>query len=501
MNGGNGNGFSGYGGWGGWDWSGDNNRRRLISGPAKGSDVIVEKDVSNSIEDTIVLDVGGMSCGGCAAAVRNILESQDAVVSASVNLPMETALARIRLDEVVSAASDGTTGGNGSIQPALQGVAPTRQWKEQRKAEVGRRLAEHLTECGFTSTLREGTLPAQEDSKIVDAETSRREGRANVVDPEGDVASTSASPSLASRSASQSKAEERQRKLRDSGRRLLVAWALAAACLAGHAAHFFHSSPALAKLLPFHLPAWTSALHSTAGHAALSLAAFLGPGRHLLTDGLRSFLRGSPNMNSLVGLGAVSSFAMSAVAAVVPRLGWPTFFEEPLMLLAFVLLGRALEERAKVKAASDMTSLLSLIPPSARLVTAQGREEAESSSGGRREQGDVDNSTPPSFPPSISASSTASSLSSDSLDSLVSSSSSSSGGAGESVGSTGVRWDEMASKSVPIGDVVIGDRVLVLPGDRVPVDGVVVAGKTSVDESSLTGARQRIYCTGRKTLL
>ena len=45
----------------------------------------------------------------------------------------------------------------------------------------------------------------------------------------------------------------------------------------------------------------------------------------------------------------------------------------------------------------------------------------------------------------------------------------------------------MASRTVPIGDVAIGDRVLVLPGDRVPVDGVVVAGKTSVDESSLTG--------------
>lgn len=38
------------------------------------------------------------------------------------------------------------------------------------------------------------------------------------------------------------------------------------------------------------------------------------------------------------------------------------------MLIAFVLLGRNLEQRAKIKAASDMTSLLSLLPSKARLL-------------------------------------------------------------------------------------------------------------------------------------
>ncbi|CAM9995277.1 unnamed protein product, partial [Discosporangium mesarthrocarpum] len=33
----------------------------------------------------------------------------------------------------------------------------------------------------------------------------------------------------------------------------------------------------------------------------------------------------------------------------------------------------------------------------------------------------------------------------------------------------------------------IGDTVEILPGDRVPVDGVVTTGRTAVDESSLTG--------------
>ena len=40
---------------------------------------------------------------------------------------------------------------------------------------------------------------------------------------------------------------------------------------------------------------------------------------------------------------------------------------------------------------------------------------------------------------------------------------------------------------VPVEDVVVGDRVVVKPGGRIPVDGVVVEGWSSVDESALTG--------------
>lgn len=40
---------------------------------------------------------------------------------------------------------------------------------------------------------------------------------------------------------------------------------------------------------------------------------------------------------------------------------------------------------------------------------------------------------------------------------------------------------------VPVEDVVVGDTVLVRPGERIPVDGEVVSGYSSVDESMLTG--------------
>ena len=46
---------------------------------------------------------------------------------------------------------------------------------------------------------------------------------------------------------------------------------------------------------------------------------------------------------------------------------------------------------------------------------------------------------------------------------------------------------EGATRTVPITDVKIGDRLLVKPGERVPVDGVIRKGTTAVDESSITG--------------
>ena len=58
--------------------------------------------------------------------------------------------------------------------------------------------------------------------------------------------------------------------------------------------------------------------------------------------------------------------------------GWKAFFEEPIMLIAVVLLGRNLEQRAKIKAASDMTGLLSLLPPKARLLLNNGETEVGS---------------------------------------------------------------------------------------------------------------------------
>ncbi len=73
-------------------------------------------------------------------------------------------------------------------------------------------------------------------------------------------------------------------------------------------------------------------------------------------------------MNTLVSLGAVSAYTTSLVALLFPHLGWECFFDEPVMLLSFILLGRTLEQRARFQAASSLRSLIALQPTLARLV-------------------------------------------------------------------------------------------------------------------------------------
>jgi len=42
-------------------------------------------------------------------------------------------------------------------------------------------------------------------------------------------------------------------------------------------------------------------------------------------------------------------------------------------------------------------------------------------------------------------------------------------------------------EDVPVDEVQVGDVILVRPGERIPVDGIILEGSTSVDESMLTG--------------
>nr|XP_043627717.1 copper-transporting ATPase PAA1, chloroplastic [Erigeron canadensis] len=335
--GGGGDVFGGSGGGGG---GGD-------GGEVKANPVGVGGDDASAFSsDVIILDVGGMSCGGCSASVKRILESLPLVSSASVNLTTETAI----------------------VWPVSEAKASP-NWQRV----LGEELAKHLTTCGFKSNLRD----------------SKKESVFQTF---------------------QRKVEDKRKQLKESGRGLAVSWALCAVCLFGHVSHFIGAKAW-----------WIHAMHSTGFHLSLSLFTLLIPGRQLIVDGIKSLLRGTPNMNTLVGLGAISSFTVSSFAALIPKLGWKVFFEEPIMLIAFVLLGRNLEQRAKIKATSDMTSLLSVLPPKARLLVTDDAQESSST---------VD---------------------------------------------------------VPCDSLSIGDRIVVLPGDRVPADGIVRAGRSAVDESSFTG--------------
>ena len=152
-------------------------------------------------------------------------------------------------------------------------------------------------------------------------------------------------------------------------------------------------------------------------HWGLATLALIFPGRPILLDGWRGLWHGMPNMNTLVGLGTLSAYLASHVGLLFPETGWECFFDEPVMLLGFILLGRTLEARARGRASAALEALVSLQPPMARLV---GEPQAQ------------------------------------------------------------------AGIEVPVEQVRVGEWVQVLPGEKIPVDGLV-AGQTLVDESMLTG--------------
>lgn len=74
-------------------------------------------------------------------------------------------------------------------------------------------------------------------------------------------------------------------------------------------------------------------------------------------------------MDSLVALGVISAYTTSLLSLIFPATGFPCFFNEPVMLLGFILIGRYLEERARYQTGSSIGELLDLQPEMANIYT------------------------------------------------------------------------------------------------------------------------------------
>ena len=172
-------------------------------------------------------------------------------------------------------------------------------------------------------------------------------------------------------------------------------------------------------------------------HWGLATLALLLPGRPIIVDGCRSLWRNAPNMNTLVALGAVTAYTASNAALLFPRMGWECFFDEPVMLLGFILLGKTLEQQARRRAASALQALIALQPAKARLVDF------------KLPILDLASAELPLNP----------------ISELYNS-----------------QYIE-----IPADRVRVGEWLQVLPGEKIPVDGEICEGKTTVDESMLTG--------------
>jgi P-type Cu2+ transporter len=143
-------------------------------------------------------------------------------------------------------------------------------------------------------------------------------------------------------------------------RQLLIAVGLLALSIGGHLGQ--------STMLPHHAGMTMNSLSSVWWHWGLATVALLGPGRFILTDGWQSLRNGHPNMHSLVGMGVSTSYLTSLVALAWPQLQWECFFDEPVMLVGAMLLGKSLEAYAKRSAAQDFDQLLSLQPSTAHLL-------------------------------------------------------------------------------------------------------------------------------------
>jgi Cu+-exporting ATPase len=151
----------------------------------------------------------------------------------------------------------------------------------------------------------------------------------------------------------------------------------------------------------------------------LTAAVLAGPGRRFFAKGIPALLRGGPDMNALVSIGAGAAFAYSAVATLAPGLlpegTDAVYFEAAAVIVTLVLLGRMLEARARGQTSDAIRRLVGLQPQTARVIR-----------------------------------------------------------------------DGLAAE-LPLDAVRSGDHVLVRPGERIPVDGVVLDGASYVDESMITG--------------
>jgi len=157
-------------------------------------------------------------------------------------------------------------------------------------------------------------------------------------------------------------------------------------------------------------------IHGTWMLMSAGAGVFIG-GRRILSDGLRAARLRAPDMNTLVGIGALASFGAAVIEVLSPNLlgGAGHHAHAGPMILAFVLLGRVLESRARARAGDALGMMMKLAPAVAHVT------------------------------------------------------------------------QENEVKDIDLKELKAGTHILVRPGERVPVDGVVLIGTSALDESLLTG--------------
>ncbi len=158
-----------------------------------------------------------------------------------------------------------------------------------------------------------------------------------------------------------SRADEERAAQRAWLRRIAVAWPIAAVFLIGMVA-----APLSERAM--------AVMESTAGRVAalvLAIPVQFWAGWPFIAEAARRARWRTANMDTLIALGTLSAFGFSVVQLFA---GGPLYFESAVLIIAFLVLGRWLEARAKGRAGAAIEALLELGATQARLVASDGNE-------------------------------------------------------------------------------------------------------------------------------
>ena len=107
----------------------------------------------------------------------------------------------------------------------------------------------------------------------------------------------------------------------------------------------------------------------------IALAAMVWCGKGFYISALRQLRHGAANMDTLVALSTAIAFTFSVVNTFWGQslfgskgLTWHTYYDASVMIIAFVLTGRLIEEKAKDGTAASIRQLMGLTPKTARVI-------------------------------------------------------------------------------------------------------------------------------------
>ena len=142
---------------------------------------------------------------------------------------------------------------------------------------------------------------------------------------------------------------------------------------------------AIALTVPLIAIAMTGVLDATTSviaQLALGTVVVLGPGRRYLRGGWIAVRHRAPDMNTLIALGSGAAWLSSTIVAARwlagDRAAMPEiYFEAGASIVAFVMIGKVLESRARARVSEAVTGLLALAPPRAHKLVDGVEQDVE----------------------------------------------------------------------------------------------------------------------------